>query len=235
MTTNQASIINRFSTLASDPLRSFRFYADFVPHKAQGTFDTRILNANSSKLPTQGKSEGWIGGFSQISGLSINTQSIQYREGGYNTTVHQIPGMTTFTPITFQRGVIYGNDQAQTWMRGLFGAVSGEGLRTATNAKSFRVDINIYVMDHLSGPGANDKNVEKMVFKVHNAWITTLNYTDLNAADGAILFESMSVVHEGLSVAFTKGGQTTAPTGGSSGSSGSTGRAGGGGQSHKAV
>ena len=224
---NQASIINRFSTLASDPLRSFRFYADFVPHKGQDVFDKRILNQNSAKLPTTGKSEGWIGGFSQISGLSINTQSIQYREGGYNTTVHQIPGMTTFTPITFQRGVIYGNDQAQTWMRGLFGAVSGEGLRTATNAKSFRVDINIYVMDHLSGPGASDKNVEKMVFKVHNAWISTLNYTDLNAADGAILFESISVVHEGLSVSYTQGGIGT--TGSSTGSSGSSGGSSGGG------
>jgi phage tail-like protein len=168
-------------------------------------FDNRITSTDDVTLPTTGTSKGWQGGFSQISGLSINTQSIQYREGGYNTTVHQIPGMTTFTPITFQRGVLYGNDQAQTWMRGLFGAVAGEGLRSSSNAKSFRVDINIYVMDHLSGPGANDKNVEKMVFKVHNAWISTLNYTDLNAADGAILFESMSVVHEGLSVAYTKG------------------------------
>jgi hypothetical protein len=42
-----------------------------------------------------------------------------------------------------------------------------------------------------------------MGFKVHNAWISTLNYTDLNAADGAILFESMSLVHEGLSAFFT--------------------------------
>ena len=203
---NQASIINRFSTLASDPLRSFRFYADFVVRGSNSVFDDRITTTDEKELPTTGKSKGWQGGFSQISGLSINTQSIQYREGGYNTTVHQIPGMTTFTPITFQRGVLYGNDQAQTWMRGLFGAVAGEGLRSASNPKSFRVDINIYVMDHLSSPGASDKNVEKMVFTVHNAWISTLNYTDLNAADGAILFESMSVVHEGLSVAYTKGG-----------------------------
>jgi phage tail-like protein len=181
-----SSIINRFSTIATDPLRSFRFYAEFV---AKGTaFSDRI-------------DKGWTGGFSNISGLNITTQAIQYREGGYNTTVHQVPGMTTFSPIVFQRGVLDGNDQAITWMRGLFSAASGDGL--ATSGKSFRVDINIYVMDHPNA-NANNANIPKMGFKVHNAWITNLNYTDLNANDGALLFESMQLVHEGLSVFFTE-------------------------------
>jgi len=206
------SIINRFSTIASDPLRSFRFVAEFSPAAAEGgkpenLFSTKI-NQSDKKTPfVEGKSNGWLGGFSQISGLSINTQSIQYREGGYNTTVHQIPGMTTFTPVTFQRGVLFGNDQAITWMRGLFAAASGEGIamRSDTStSKSFRVDINLYVMDHPNTKGITEEgaNIPRMAFKIHNAWITTLNYTDLNAADGAILFESMSLVHEGLSVTF---------------------------------
>lgn len=203
------SIVNRFSTLATDPLRSFRFYAEFSKVGGDDVFDKRILNSSTNKAATTGISDGWIGGFSQISGLSINTQSIPYREGGYNTTVHQVPGMTTFTPLTFQRGVLYGNDQAITWMRGLFGAASGEGLqmRTATATRNFRVDINIYVMDHPNAnglaAGSADANTPRMGFKVHNAWISTLNYTDLNAADGAILYESMTLVHEGLSVFFT--------------------------------
>jgi phage tail-like protein len=201
-----SSIINRFSTLATDPLRSFRFYAEFSKCDGQTVFDDRILSTTKTTPPTTGKSEGWVGGFSQISGLSINTQAIQYREGGYNTTVHQIPGMTTFTPITFQRGVLFGNDQAITWMRGLFATTAGEGLRQGGSTKSFRVNVNIYVMDHpnSAGTAANSSaNVPRMGFKVHNAWISTLNYTDLNAADGAILFESMSLVHEGLSAFYT--------------------------------
>ena len=196
------SIINRFSTLATDPLRSFKFVAEFSQAGTEPVFDKRILTSSSTAPATSGVSTGWIGGFSNISGLSVNTQSIQYREGGYNTTVHQVPGMTTFTPITMQRGVLYGNDQAITWMRGLFGASSGEGLATGgtgSAAKSFRVNINVYVMSH---PDAGS-DTPVMGFKIHNAWISTLNYTDLNAADGAILFESMSLVHEGLSVFFT--------------------------------
>lgn len=204
-----SSIINRFSTLATDPLRSFRFYAEFTKIGNDEPFTSKILTSSKTSPATSGSSTGWIGGFSQISGLSINTQSIQYREGGYNTTVHQVPGMTTFSPVTFQRGVLYGNDQAITWMRGMFAAASGEGIamRSASADRSFRVNINIYVMDHPNTKGtiagSDDSNIPRMGFKIHNAWITTLNYTDLNAADGAILYESMSLVHEGLSVFFT--------------------------------
>jgi len=194
-----SSIINRFSTLATDPLRSFRFYAEFNKVGTEDTFTTKI-QTSSSATTASGQSTGWVGGFSSISGLNITTQSIQYREGGYNTTVHQVPGMTTFSPITFQRGVLYGNDQAQAWMRGLFDSVAGDGLSVA--GKSFRVNIKIYVMDHPNA-GATNENTPKMGFDIRNAWITQLNYTDLNANDGAILYESMALVHEGLSVFFT--------------------------------
>jgi len=100
-----SSIINRFSTLATDPLRSFRFYAEFNKVGTEDTFTSKI-QTSASATTASGQSTGWVGGFSSISGLNITTQSIQYREGGYNTTVHQVPGMTTFSPITFQRGVL---------------------------------------------------------------------------------------------------------------------------------
>lgn len=178
--------INRWGTIATDPLRSFRFYAEFTA-TSEAAFSSKITS-------------GWTGGFTNISGLNITTQAIQYREGGYNTTVHQVPGMTTFSPVTFQRGLLAGNDQAITWMRGLFAASSGDGLATGS-AASFRVNITIYVMDHPNAVGTT--NVPKMGFRIHNAWITGLNYTDLNANDGALLFESMQLVHEGISVFFT--------------------------------
>ena len=181
------TIIQRFnSSLATDPLRAFRFYAEFTA-AGDGVF--------SDSLTT-----GWVGGFTSIDGLSIATQAITYREGGYNTTVHQIPGMTTFTPVTFSRGVLSGNDQAITWMRGLFAAASGEGLSVGAG-KGFRVNVKIYIQDH---PNATVTGATtKMAFEIHNAWITGLNYTGLDATNGAVLFETMQLVHEGLSVFFT--------------------------------
>ena len=181
------TIIQRFnSSLATDPLRTFRFYATFTP-SSDGVFSTAFTT-------------GWVGGFTSIDGLNINTQAIQYREGGYNTTVHQIPGMTTFTPITFSRGVLSGNDQAIIWMRGLFAAAAGEGIAVGA-AKGFRVNVKIYVQDH---PNATVTNATtKMAFEVKNAWISNLAYSGLDATNGQIMFETMQLVHEGLSVYFT--------------------------------
>jgi len=206
------SSIGKFSTLASDPLRSFRFQVEFTKADTD-PFSTKLLTSNAA--PNGSIQDGWIGGFSSVSGLSITTQSIPYREGGYNTTVHQIPGMTTFGPISLQRGVLYGNDQAITWMRGMFAAVAGDGLTTgSTSGKTFRVNMRIYVMDHPNtGNAASTTNKARMGFDIRNAWITQLNYTDLAANDGAILFESMQLVHEGLSVFFTDNTENFAPVG----------------------
>jgi phage tail-like protein len=191
------------SSLATDPLRSFRYNATFVPAGVDAVFDGRIVTDSNTTANTAGKSTGWFGGFTNITGLGINVQNITYREGGYNTTVHQIPGMTTFQPVTFTRGTLYGHDQAITWMRGMFAAAQGTGLnnRGAGSNAGFRTDIYITVNDHPNTDAAND--YAKMTFKVHNAWITALNYTDLDATNGAILFETMQLVHEGLSVFFT--------------------------------
>lgn len=203
------SIINRFSTIATDPLRNFRFQAVFTKSSnGKEPFSTKILTGSEAKYPENGASSGWVGGFTYVSGLNITTQNISYREGGYNTTVHQIPGMTTFSPVTFQRGALYGNDQAITWMRSLFAAAAGDGIAIGAN-KDFRVDVEIYVMDHPNagtgaGTGAVDDNTPKMGFKIHNAWISQLNYSDLNAGDGGIFFETMTLVHEGLAAFYVK-------------------------------
>lgn len=182
------SSITRFSKLATDPLRSFRFLADFRGHGGGTPFSNEII--------------GFTGGFTNISGLSIQTQSIGYREGGFNTTLHQVPGMTQFQPITFQRGTLYGKEEAITWMRGLFAAAAGEGV--ALGGNTFRCDVDIYVLDHpVAAPtGTLIENEAKMKFTVHNAWITSLAYSDLNAGDNQLLYETMTLVHEGLSVSF---------------------------------
>jgi phage tail-like protein len=186
------SSISRFSTHATDPLRNFKFYAEFAEAKGTELFDSSIKG--NQKV---------LGGFTSITGLAINTQSIPYREGGYNTTIHQIPGMTTFSPVTFQRGTLTGHTQGINWMKGLFAAASAEGTSVGST-KDFRLDITIYILDHpaMVEDTADLAAIAKMKFKIHNAWITTLQYSDLNAGDQNILFEQMTLVHEGLSASF---------------------------------
>ena len=197
------SAISRYnSSLATDPLRGFRFVATFTPTAGAAAFSNKITT-------------GWTGGFTSISGLQVSTQNIQYREGGYNTTIHQIPGMTTFNPISLNRGVIYKNAQAINWMKYLFAATAGDGTNLDSVNNDFRLDLRIYVLDHPNAAGATSSsntagaNKPKMGFWVHNAWISTLNYSDLDAGGNNIMVETIGLVHEGLSVFLTIGNNLT--------------------------
>jgi phage tail-like protein len=183
--------IGQFSTIGSDPLRNFRFRADFSVSGPDQQFDSRITN--------------FSGGFQNISGLNVSVQPIAYREGGFNTTAHQIPGMTNFSPLQFTRGALFGNDQAITWMRGLFAVTAGEGLDLGAlggaNSKNFRCNIKIYVMEHPNTDSST--NVPRMGFIARNAWPTSVAYSDLNAVSNELMFETITFVHEGLSVFYT--------------------------------
>jgi phage tail-like protein len=192
------TIINNRSQLTTDPIRNFRFLVTFKPHDREGS--------------SSWYSEDVTLGFTSVSGLSVTTDSIPYREGGYNTTVHQIPGQTTFAPITLQRGVILNTKQNWEWMRTLFSTVQG-GAKNV-QGKSFRADLEIAVLSHPipGSAGGNDAtgdaalNVNaaddhvSMRFNVYNCWITSVSYSDLNAGDNAIFVEQATLVHEGFDV-----------------------------------
>jgi phage tail-like protein len=192
-----ATIINNRSNLTTDPIRNFRFLVTFKPH------DEAAASAKWFKSDVQL-------GFTSVSGLSVTTDSIPYREGGYNTTVHQIPGQTTFAPITLNRGVILNTRQNWDWMRQLFATVQG-GASNQQGA-SFRCDLEIEVLSHPIPGSAGSDNINTasgdhvaMRFKVYNAWITSVSYSDLNAGDNAIFVEQAVLVHEGFDVNWATG------------------------------
>jgi phage tail-like protein len=45
------------------------------------------------------------GSFMECSGLDATTETIEYREGGDNTTVHKLPGKSTYGDLTLKWGV----------------------------------------------------------------------------------------------------------------------------------
>jgi phage tail-like protein len=195
-------LINNRSTLATDPIRNFRFLVTFTPHEDIGG----PSNTVGMKPITYG--------FVSVSGLAVTTDSIPYREGGYNTTFHQIPGQTSFSPLTFQRGVQVGQKDGWNWMRNLFQTVNGAD---SSKAGNFRCDIEIEVLSHPipgQGSGTATGNVKNdhvaLRFKVYNAWITAIAYSDLNAGDNALMVEQMSVVHEGFDLHFANNLTTSA-------------------------
>lgn len=184
----------------TDPIRNFRFLVKFEP---------------LMRVASDWKQEATMG-FTSVSGLALSTEPIPYREGGYNTTVHQIPGQTTFSPVTFQRGVTIGSRQHYDWTRMLFRALNG-GSKLYANKSSFRANITIDVLNHpvpystetgygttaLETINAGDDLVVAR-FTLYNAWPTSIAYSDLNAGDNALMVEQMTIVHEGMTMGWAE-------------------------------
>ena len=208
-----ADYLNLRSSLASDPLRNFRFIARFtaLSNKMGVSFDTKV-------------------GFTSIQGLNVQTEAIPYREGGYNSTVHYLPGQQTFSPVTFQRGVVVGTHQNWDWFLKLFdpgtnGSKSSNTVDSEGLTSDFRCAITIDVLGHprpktqdytMTNSIANgDTPASYMRFVLLNAWPTNIAYSDLNATDNAVLVEQMTVVHEGLTLRWEhgEGNRSTWPDG----------------------
>lgn len=180
--------INQRSSAASDPIRNFRFVVkmstfDGTPDK----FDTTL-------------------GFTSISGLSMQTEAIPYREGGYHTTMHMLPGQQSFSPVTFQRGVTLGSTQHWDWWKQIFDP--GRGATQASGVtESFRCQVAISVLAHpqpidVDAAGVKDFAQDPVVATItlSNAWPTNLAYADFNAGDNGIWVEQMTLVHEGMDI-----------------------------------
>ena len=198
-------IINPFSTVATDPIRNFRFLVTFNPN------DTTSASKVNFK-PTIG--------FTNVTGFGMRVDDIPYREGGYNTTVHHLPGQTSFDPIQFTRGQTLGATQNHEWMKQLFSVVSGRS--KAGDGHDFRCSsIDVAVLSHPNpaatqyqdGPPATSPfNMHvSMRFRIYNAWIQNLVYGDLSAGGQGLMIEGMSVVHEGFDVSYAKDYKTSAP------------------------
>jgi phage tail-like protein len=187
------------STLLTDPVRNFKFVVSIYPNDKT---TNAIFGTDFGKL-----------GFVSVGGLSVTTEPIAYREGGYNTNVHQLPGQSSFTPITLSKGIMLGNDQHWKWMKQLFSVFTANA--TGTAGSNFRCTVDIQVLSHpnpvmsaTTGGGAV-ANVEdqhsSMFFRIYNAWITNVTYSGLDAGANSLMVEEMTLVHEGFEVVFGTG------------------------------
>jgi len=200
------------STVQTDPIRNFKFLVTF---SSPGDPAGKLSSSSSGIFGTMG--------FVSVSGLSIATETIAYREGGFNTNVHQIPGQTAFTPITLTRGSMIGQSGSWDWMSRLFSVLTPT-LTAGTNdvGSEFRVDLDIQVLSHPNvGASTGQSGTQAVLggstqhtslrFKVYNAWITSLAYSNLDAGSNTLMVEEMTLVHEGFEVSYAPSLATTAP------------------------
>lgn len=124
-------------------------------------------------------------GFTEITGLSFETEVIEYREGSspvYNK--RKQPGLIKYSNVVLKRGVFLGDFEFfELWRKTM---MFQEG------KEKFRRDINIKLLDEEHKP--------VITWSLSKAWPTKVEYGDLNADCNEILIESMELVHEGLSI-----------------------------------
>lgn len=121
-----------------------------------------------------------VGHFSEVTGLGSTVESIDYREGGENTTVRKLPGKTTYSDIVLKRGTTRGDNTLYEWHREV---ISGEVTRRSGS---------IIVTDR--------QGEEVLRYNFINAWPKEFKPADYNATASSVATESVTLAHEGLEV-----------------------------------
>ncbi|MCG9972591.1 phage tail protein [Christiangramia crocea] len=122
-------------------------------------------------------------GFTEVSGLDMEIEPIEYRHGAskeYNKT--KMPGLQKFSNITLKRGSFSSDNEYFEW----FNTVKLNNIE--------RRDIIISLL--------NEEHEPTVVWKVKKAWPIKIQSTDLKSDGNEVAIESMELVHEGLTIEY---------------------------------
>jgi len=140
--------------------------------------------ANEYPIPKFHFQVEWGGskiGFTEVSGLDVEREVIEYRDGSSKEySKLKMPGLTKFSNLTLKRGSFKkDNDFYQWWVSNKLESVE-------------RRDITISLL--------NEEHTPIITWKVKNAWPSKIQPTDLKSDDNSIAIETMEIVHEGLTI-----------------------------------
>jgi len=120
-------------------------------------------------------------GFTEITGLDVENEVIEYRDGANREYSKQkIPGMKKFGNVTMKRGIFASDNDYYTWFN------------TVTLNAIERRDVTVSLL--------NEEHEPVMVWKIKNAWPAKIASTDLKADGNEIAIESVELAHDGLSI-----------------------------------
>ena len=118
--------------------------------------------------------------FHEVSGFDSTIDVIEHREGGENTTVRKLPGMTKHSNIVLKWGLADDAD-LYNWHR------------DAVNGKVQRRNGSIVLLDR--------RGQEVKRWNFFNAWPSKWTGPDLTAEGNDVAIETLELAHEGLELA----------------------------------
>lgn len=120
-------------------------------------------------------------GFTEVSGLDVETEVVEYRSGSSpEYSKIKMPGMQKFSNITLKRGTFSSDNEYFDWWN--------------------TVKLNTIERRNITISLLNEEHEPVVTWKVKNAWPSKIQSTDLKADGNEVAIESMEIVHEGLTL-----------------------------------
>jgi phage tail-like protein len=120
-------------------------------------------------------------GFTEVTGLDMQAEAIEYREGSSpEYSKIKMPGLHKFSNITLKRGSIAGDSDFYKWVN------------TISLNQVERRDIIISLLNETHSP--------VLTWKAKNTFPVKLQASDLKADGNEVAIESIELAHEGLSL-----------------------------------
>lgn len=118
-----------------------------------------------------------VGGFSDVSGLQVEVEAEDYREGGLNGYTHKFLKGTKYPPLVLKRGLT-DSDILWQWHRNVV-----EGKIRHKNGSIILIDVS---------------GNEKWRWNFHQAFPVKWIGPDFKADGNAVAIESLELVHQGI-------------------------------------
>lgn len=118
-----------------------------------------------------------VAGFTEVGGLTAESDVIEYRNGNEDATVRKLPGLRKVSNITLKRGY---TQNMELW----------EWRKTSEDGQTERRDGVIILLDEARQP------VLRWIFR--EGWLAKYEGAALNSTTNEAAIESIEIAHEGL-------------------------------------
>jgi phage tail-like protein len=129
----------------------------------------------------------YVAGVSKVSALVRTTEVVEHREGGDPSAMRKSPGLTSFAPITLERGVTH-DTAFEDWANKVWRLSAGAGAEVGL--ADFRKDVIIEVY--------NEAGQLALAYRVHRCWVTEYQaLPELDANGTAVMLQYIRLENEG--------------------------------------
>ncbi len=119
-------------------------------------------------------------GFIEASGLSLEHEVIEYREGNNkNYAATKVPGLRKYSNIVLKRGLYKGDNEFFEWWN-------------SVNYKDVKRTVTIKQLDESHKPN--------VIWTLQDAWPVSIKYSILHALKSKVLIERLELAYEFLSM-----------------------------------